>query len=57
MKRALSFVLALVLLVSLMPMQAFATDENSNGLPLDGLDVLCLGDSITAGQGLTTDTR
>ena len=25
--------------------------------PLDGLNVLCLGDSITAGQGLTTATR
>ncbi|MBO5868601.1 MAG: Ig-like domain-containing protein, partial [Oscillospiraceae bacterium] len=31
--------------------------EDPNGLPLDGLNVLCLGDSITAGQGLTTATR
>ena len=31
--------------------------EDPDGLKLDGLNVLCLGDSITAGQGLTTDTR
>ena len=29
----------------------------SSKLSLEGLNVLCLGDSITAGQGLTTDTR
>ena len=28
-----------------------------DGLNLEGLNVLCLGDSITAGQGLTTATR
>ena len=58
MKRALSLVLVLVMLVGLVPMQAFATTEKAaNGLSLEGLNVLCLGDSITAGQGLTTDTR
>ena len=31
--------------------------EDPDGLSLDGLNVLCLGDSITAGSGLTTDTR
>ena len=32
-------------------------EEDYNGLDLNGLNVLCLGDSITAGQGLTTETR
>ena len=32
-------------------------EEDYDGLDLNGLNVLCLGDSITAGQGLTTDTR
>jgi len=31
--------------------------ERPSELNLNGLNVLCLGDSITAGQGLTTDTR
>ena len=31
--------------------------EDPDGLDLEGLNVLCLGDSITAGQGLTTETR
>ena len=57
MKRTLSFILALVLLIGLVPMQVFAAETQSSGSPLEGLNVLCLGDSITAGQGLTTDTR
>ena len=32
-------------------------EEDYDGLDLNGLNVLCLGDSITAGQGLTTETR
>ena len=32
-------------------------EEDYDGLDLNGLNVLCLGDSITAGQGLTTATR
>ena len=32
-------------------------EEDTDGLDLNGLNVLCLGDSITAGQGLTTATR
>ena len=32
-------------------------EKDPDGLNLEGLDVLCLGDSITAGQGLTADTR
>ena len=32
-------------------------EENTDRLLLDGLNVLCLGDSITAGQGLTADAR
>ena len=32
-------------------------EEDHDGLDLNGLNVLCLGDSITAGQGLTTATR
>ena len=57
MKRALSLILALVMLIGLLPMQAFATEAQSADSSLEGLNVLCLGDSITAGQGLTTDTR
>ena len=32
-------------------------EEDYDGLDLNGLNVLCLGDSTTAGQGLTTETR
>ena len=57
MKKALSLILVLVMLVGMMPMTAFATEKDHGRLSLEGLNVLCLGDSITAGQGLTTDTR
>ena len=57
MKKALSLILVLVMLVGMMPMTAFAAEKDHGRLSLEGLNVLCLGDSITAGQGLTTDTR
>ena len=57
MKKALALILVLVMLCSMMPMTAFATEKDHGRLSLEGLNVLCLGDSITAGQGLTTDTR
>ena len=57
MKKALSLILVLVMLLGMMPMTAFATEKDPGRLSLEGLNVLCLGDSITAGQGLTTDTR
>jgi len=31
--------------------------EDPDGFNLNGLNVLCLGDSVTVGQGLTADTR
>jgi lysophospholipase L1-like esterase len=43
------------MLCGIMPMTAFAAEDSE--MSLDGLNVLCLGDSITAGQGLTTETR
>ena len=43
--------------IDLTAINALAAEEDSDRLSLDGLTVLCLGDSITAGQGLTTDTR
>ena len=57
MKKALSLILVLVMLLGMMPMTAFATEKDPGRLSLEGLNVLCLGDSITAGQGLTTETR
>ena len=57
MKKALALILVLVMLFGMMPMTAFATEKDHGRLSLEGLNVLCLGDSITAGQGLTTDTR
>ena len=54
-RRIILLLLALVMLCDMMPMTAFAAEDA--GSSLDGLNVLCLGDSITAGQGLTVDTR
>ena len=55
--KVISFVLAVIMLCNTISMVVFAVEENSNRLPLEGLNVLCLGDSITAGQGLTAATR
>ena len=57
MKKTLSIILIFVMLLGMMPMTAFATEKDPGRLSLEGLNVLCLGDSITAGQGLTNDTR
>ena len=55
-KKIISFILAVTMAFSYVP-AIFAWEDDSDELSLDGLNVLCLGDSITAGQGLTTDTR
>ena len=51
MKRTLSFILTLVLLIGLMPMQALAIENEPN--PWEGRSAVFVGDSITAGSGTT----
>ena len=51
MKRTLSFILALVLLIGLMPMQTLASENEAN--PWEGRSAVFVGDSITAGSGTT----
>ena len=52
MKRSLSLILALVMLIGMMPMQAFATEE-AEVTPWSGRSAVFVGDSITAGTGTT----
>jgi len=51
MKRVLAFVLALVMLIGIMPMQVVASENEEN--PWEGRSAVFVGDSITAGSGTT----
>ena len=54
MKKALSFILALVMVIGLMPMTAFASDNTeAEESPWRGRSAVFVGDSITAGSGTT----
>ena len=52
MKKALSLLLILVMLLGMMPMTAFATEEAEKN-PWEGRSAVFVGDSITAGSGTT----
>lgn len=52
MKKALSLLLILVMLLGMMPMTAFATEESEKN-PWEGRSAVFVGDSITAGSGTT----
>ena len=51
MKKALSLLLVLVMLCGMMPMTAFASENEAN--PWEGRSAVFVGDSITAGTGTT----
>ena len=52
MKKGLSFILAFVLLLSILPVQTFATAQNGTN-PWESKSAVFVGDSITAGVGTT----
>ena len=60
-KLIVNFLLATVMILGIMqftsPLTAIAKEDESKTYTLENLNVLCLGDSITAGQGLTSNTR
>ena len=54
MKKALSFVLVLVMLIGMMPVTAFASENTeAEEYPWRGRSAVFVGDSITAGSGTT----